>query len=154
VIWSVRSYVFGSNSEPFIDEGSVIVHVQAEHRKRQFQPNVLDGRCDQRLLAHDHGGGVSPAGSDVRYHQAVRVATAYRLATMRSISISRKEARWRIVPIAERSHGNAFSQRVLLIPDPRRPCLLTSRTGFNSRSIVAGLITKRRRRTSSCSWMC
>ncbi len=91
-------------------KGAVIVRIQAEHLKRQLPSNIFEGRCDQRLLAHNHGGGLSPTGSDVRYHQAVRVATAYRLATMRH-HIHLEEAWRRIFPITERSHGYAFSQR-------------------------------------------
>src|ERR1700733_14344555 len=97
----------------FVDEGAVIVDNQSEHRKRQLQSHIFDSRCDQRLLAHNHGGGLSPTGSDVRYHQTVRVATAYRLATMRH-HIHLEEAWRRIVPITERSHRYAFSQRCIV----------------------------------------
>ena len=44
--------------------------------------------------------------------------------------------------------------RGVLIPDLRRPCLPASRTGFNSRSIVAALMPSRRPRTSAPNRKC
>jgi hypothetical protein len=67
--------------------------------------------CSRTIMA---AASVQPEAMSVI--TKLRVAAADRLATMRH-HIHLEEAWWRIVPITERSHGNAFSQQSIV--DPR-----------------------------------
>jgi hypothetical protein len=91
-----------------VDERAVVVHVQTQNGKKQFGPDRLHGFSHQRLFSNHYSRALGPAGSDIGQHQAVNVAASDRLSAVRH-EIHLEEARGWIIPVAERSHGNAVS---------------------------------------------
>ena len=121
-----------------VDEGGIVVRVDATQREGQPLPDDLQRAEDGQLPAIGHSDALRPACRDVGSVQGANVLSADGVTAMGD-QVQFQKAWLGVIPIGKGAHRDCFLEQRAWFGRAQSSLADQARVGFNSRSTVARL---------------